>query len=357
MVSGKELFDIFIEEGAVMLAGNSLREVKDLPEGQDLLVRQLLKYQCPEMLPQFKPCRLVRVENVWKANDSDYLQSLLNRLLMREHRDSRILFSVFELVLNNAGANIHSLLDNFDLEPIRSLKEFQEFFNESKDGSQVTLSKVRKYSEMVTVPQGKFIYQEEDDEEDKINLKEFSIMKFPVTNALYGQFDPQHKTRFPKYSWEEEQPVIGVNYYEAIIFSFWMGLRLPTEKEWEKAARGTDGRVYPWGEPMGYEKGFANTCDFMECKTTSVFDLEPGLSPYGCFDMAGNVWEWCVQLNASKHSTQRVVRGGSWMNYLVHAKCFYRNSFDPAERYLAVGLRCVSGSRFTEIESEDMDDD
>jgi formylglycine-generating enzyme required for sulfatase activity len=357
MVSGKELFDIFIEEGAVMLAGNSLREVKDLPEGQDLLVRQLLKYQCPEMLPQFKPCRLVRVENVWKTNDADYLQSLLNRLLMREHRDSRILFSVFELVLTKAGANIHALLDNFDLEPIRNLKEFQGFFNESKDGSQVTLSKVRKYGEMVTIPQGKFVYQEEDDEEDKINLKEFAIMKFPVTNALYQQFDPQHKTRFPKYSWEEDQPVIGVNYYEAVIFSFWMGLRLPTEKEWEKAARGTDGRVYPWGEPMGYEKGFANTCDFMECKTTSVFELEPGLSPYGCFDMAGNVWEWCVQLNASRHSTQRVVRGGSWMNYLVHAKCFYRNSFDPAERYLAVGLRCVSGSRFTEIESEDLDDD
>ena len=116
MVSGKELFNIFIEEGAVMLAGNSLREVRDLPEGQDLLVRQLLKYQCPEMLPQFKPCRLVRVENVWKSNDAEYLQSLLNRLLMREHRDSRILFSVFELVLSNSGENIHTLLDNYDLE-------------------------------------------------------------------------------------------------------------------------------------------------------------------------------------------------------------------------------------------------
>ncbi|GIT65000.1 MAG: hypothetical protein Ct9H300mP23_06270 [Nitrospinota bacterium] len=65
------------------------------------------------------------------------------------------------------------------------------------------------------------------------------------------QFDPQHKTRYPQYSWEEDQPVIGINYYEAIIFSLWLELRLPTEKEWEKAARGTDGRVYPWGEAMG----------------------------------------------------------------------------------------------------------
>ena len=82
--------------------------------------------------------------------------------------------------------------------------------------------------------------------DDKINLEEFSIMKFPVTNALYMQFDPQHKTRYPLYSWEEDQPVIGINYYVAVIFSLWLGLRLPTEKEWEKAARGTDGRIYPW---------------------------------------------------------------------------------------------------------------
>ncbi|MBT5472335.1 MAG: SUMF1/EgtB/PvdO family nonheme iron enzyme, partial [Nitrospina sp.] len=277
MVSGKELFDIFIEEGAVMLAGNSLAEVQDLPEGQSLLVRQLLKYQCHESLPQFKPCRLIRVKDVWKSNDEEYLQSLLKRLLKREHRDSRILFSVFELVLFKNDLDIHELLDNFDWEPIRKLEELQAFLNESRDGNQVSLSKIKKFGEMVTVPKGRFIYQEEDDEEDKINLEEFSIMKFPATNALYAQFDPQHKTRYPRYSWEEDQPVIGINYFESVIFSLWLGLRLPTEKEWEKAARGTDGRVYPWGEAMGYEKGFANTCDFMECKTNSVTELEPGM--------------------------------------------------------------------------------
>mgnify|MGYP001170705682 CR=1 FL=1 len=356
-VPGKELFDIFIEEGAVMLAGNALPEVKELPEGQSLLVRQLLKYQCQESMPQFKPCRLIRVKDVWKTNDEDYLKELLDKLLMRENRDSRILFSVFELVLSKYDLDIHELLDNFDLDPIRRLEELQGFFNEIKDGSKLNLSKLKKYSEMVTVPKGKFIYQEEEDEEDHINMKEFSIMKFPVTNSLYMQFDPHHKTRYPQYSWEDDQPVIGINYYEAIIFSLWLGLRLPTEKEWEKAARGTDGRVYPWGEAMGYEKGFANTCDFMACKTNPVTELEPGMSPYGCFDMSGNVWEWCMQWNVSKHSTQRIVRGGSWMNYLVHAKCFFRNSFDPAERYLAVGLRCVSGSRFTEIEDDDNDED
>jgi formylglycine-generating enzyme required for sulfatase activity len=107
---------------------------------------------------------------------------------------------------------------------------------------------------------------------------------------------------------------------------------------------------------MGYQNGFANTCDFMIGQTTAVLDFEQGISPYGCFDMAGNVWEWCIQPHAAKHTTGRVVRGGSWLNYLVHSKCFYRNTFDPDERCLNVGFRCVAGPRFTEIE-DDMEDD
>jgi hypothetical protein len=352
-VPGKELFDILIAEGAVMLAGNSLAEVGDLPKEQDLLIRQLLKYQCKETFPQFAQCRQVRVEEVINCNETGYLQDLLLRLMKREHRDSRILFSVVELILAKHGKNFHQLLDTFDFEPLKHLEEFKAFFKEVNDRELVNKTIFKKFSERVTIPEGKFIYQEEDDEEDRVLLKEYSIMKFPVTNALYQQFDPQHRNRFPRYSFDSDQPIIGINYYEATIFALWMGLRLPTEQEWEKAARGTDGRIYPWGDPMGYEKGFANTCDFMACKTNPVMDLEPGMSPYGCYDMAGNVWEWCMQKNASKHTTQRIVRGGSWMNYLVHAKCIFRNSFDPAERHLAVGLRCVEGPRFTEIDDED----
>ena len=352
-VSGKELFDILIEEGEVMLAGNSLPEVGDLPKGQGLLVRQLLKYQCRETLPQFSPCRKVSVQEVIQCNETEYLENLLSRLLKREHRDSRILFSVLELILAKHGLDFHQLLDTFDFEPLKKLEELKEFLSEVAELEKEGRATLKKFGEMSTVPEGKFIYQDEVDEEDQVILKEFSIMKFPVTNALYQQFDPQHQNRFPRYSFAGDQPVIGINYYEAVVFALWMGLRLPTEQEWEKAARGTDGKTYPWGEPMGYEKGFANTCDFMECKTSPVLELDQGMSPYGCYDMAGNVWEWCMQKNASKHTTQRIVRGGSWMNYLVHAKCIFRNSFDPAERHLAVGLRCVEGPRFTEIDDED----
>jgi len=355
-VSGKELFDILIEEGEVMLAGNSLPEVGDLPKGQGLLVRQLLKYQCRETLPQFSPCRKVSVQEVIQCNETEYLENLLSRLLKREHRDSRILFSVLELILAKHGLDFHQLLDTFDFEPLKKLEELKEFLSEVAELEKEGRATLKKFGEMSTVPEGKFIYQDEVDEEDQVILKEFSIMKFPVTNALYQQFDPQHQNRFPRYSFAGDQPVIGINYYEAVVFALWMGLRLPTEQEWEKAARGTDGKTYPWGEPMGYEKGFANTCDFMECKTSPVLELDQGMSPYGCYDMAGNVWEWCMQKNVSRHSTQRIVRGGSWMNYLVHAKCVFRNSFDPSERYLAVGLRCVEAPQFTEIERDDIDD-
>jgi serine/threonine-protein kinase len=355
-VSGKELFDILIEEGMVMLAGNSLAEVGDLPKEQDLLVRQLLKYQCRETLPQFSQFRKVRVEDVLKHNDAEYLENLLVRLLKREHRDSRIIFSVLELILSKNGLIFHRLLDTFDFEPLKKLNALKGFLSEVTELDKVGRATLKKFGERVTIPEGQFIYQDEVDEEDQVILKEFSIMKYPATNALYQLFDPQHQNRFPRYSFDEDQPVVGINYYEAIVFALWLGLRLPSEQEWEKAARGTDGKTYPWGEPMGYEKGFANTCDFMACQTNSVLELDQGMSPYGCFDMAGNVWEWCMQKNASMHSTQRIVRGGSWMNYLVHAKCVFRNSFDPSERHLAVGLRCVEAPQFTEVDRDDMDD-
>ncbi|MCF8720310.1 SUMF1/EgtB/PvdO family nonheme iron enzyme [Nitrospina gracilis] len=351
-----ELIDLFIEHGAVFLAGQVLPEIEGVSESRRLLVNQLLKYQCRETYPQFAKNRVVRVEQVMEACGADYLWPMLKRLLQRDRRDSRILFGVLELVCALHGIALGELVDSQEWDRVRALPELESFFAEATDPQTVDRGVVQKWGECVTVPAGSFIYQDERDDEDRIGMHEYAIMKYPVTNSLFRQFDPNFVPRFPAYSQDDDQPAIGINYYEATVFALWLGMRLPTEKEWEKASRGPNGRDYPWGEAHGYQEGYCNTADFVVGHTTPVTQYEEGSSPYGCYDMAGNVWEWCVQFYASKFTTQKIVRGGSWLNYMVQAKCTFRNSFDPADIYPAVGFRCTS-LPFTEIDADDEEDD
>jgi formylglycine-generating enzyme required for sulfatase activity len=354
-ISPDTLIDILLEEGALFLAGHVLAEVEKVSENRRLIVGQLLKYQCPEAQPQFSKNRLVRLAAVLDQNNRDTLQTLTCNLLKREKRDSRILYGVLELLMALHKIDCKEVIDSQNFEAVLALPDLQEFLNEHNDPTIVSTAIINKWTEMVTVSAGKFIYQDEEDEEDQIEMKEFSIMKYLVTNELYRQFDPRFQLRYPKYSWDKDQPVVGVNYYEATVFALWLGLRLPTETEWEKTSRGTDGRDYPWGEAMGYQTGYCNTADFVVGRTNPVTDFEEGISPYGCFDMAGNAWEWCVQLYSSQFTTQKIVRGGSWLNYLVNAKCHFRNSFDPAERHPGVSIRCIT-LPLAEMEKEDEDD-
>ncbi len=347
-----QVYDGLIETGALFLAGNSLPEAGKLAESRRILVGQFLKYQDRERFPQFSRNRLVQPAQVLKALGREKTLGFIRTLLKRENRDSRILYGVLELLCSLHKISLTEVVDSQDFTAVLELPELQAFLEEKNNPETVNPKVLRRWGEMVTVSQGKFIYQDEPDEEDQVFLCEYAVMKYPVTNALWREFEPEAELRYPAFSFDDDQPVIGINYYEATLFALWMGLRLPTEKEWEKAARGTDGRVYPWGEAVGYRSGFANTADFVLGRTSGVEELEEGLSPYGCHDMAGNVWEWCVQLYSSKFSTQKIVRGGAWLNYLVHAKCAFRNSFDPAEHHPAIGLRCVS-QELAETDDED----
>jgi formylglycine-generating enzyme required for sulfatase activity len=211
--------------------------------------------------------------------------------------------------------------------------------------------------EMMHIPAGKFLYSERKEE---LELPEFWIDKTPVTNAEYKRFldaNPEHPVPIAKedwaqpYNWDRpsrsfpsgraDHPVVLVTWHDAVAYANWAGARLPAEEEWEKAARGPDGRRYPWGD---WEKERCNTYEAGVFTTTPIGKYSPaGDSPYGCVDMVGNVWEW----TATKDDVGRVVRGGSFINDRFYARCAFRD-WDLADSGLRFyGFRTVISSPWT----------
>jgi formylglycine-generating enzyme required for sulfatase activity len=218
---------------------------------------------------------------------------------------------------------------------------------------------------MIYVPPGPFVLGGEYGFPVQIaRLEEgFFIGRYPVTNAEYRRFveaggyekreywsdegwqrKQSEKWAEPRYwdnpKWNQpDQPVVGVSWYEAEAYARWAGMRLPTELEWEKAARGIDGRQYPWGD--GFDPSRCNTDESGIGKTTPVGKYSPdGDSPYGVADMAGNVWEWCADWYDEGEDT-KVLRGGSWVNARRYACCAYRIKSHPPDRGVNWGFRCA----------------
>ena len=169
--------------------------------------------------------------------------------------------------------------------------------------------------ELIPIPAGEFLYGKK---KERKHLPVFSMTKYPITVAQYRQFcaaTSRSMPTAPNWGWQENHPIVNVNWDDAADFLTWAGLELPTEEEWEKAARGTDGREYPWGNK--WDK--AKCCNSVWCirisagPTTPVGQYPAGASPYGVMDMAGNVWEWCDSWY--EVNSKRVLRGGSWADY------------------------------------------
>ncbi len=197
--------------------------------------------------------------------------------------------------------------------------------------------------EMIRIPAGEFLY---GDEKRLEYLPEYWISKIPVTNRLYWRFVWATNHRAPKH-WGglsppgdiADHPVVYVSWSDATAYAEWAGINLPTEQEWEKAARGTDGLVYPWGND--WSKNHCNMRATEIKTTTSVGQFSPqGDSLYGCVDMAGNVWEWTDSW-WDDEKARRVVRGGSWDDPHYYARASNRNDHGPAARYDFNGFRLV----------------
>ncbi len=231
----------------------------------------------------------------------------------------------------------------------------------------------------VEVPAGKFKYGEKN---RVVSLPAFRISRYPITNAQYQCFIEDGGYDSPEW-WEglgghpapvrsrwdyPNHPRETVSWYETVAFSRWLDgrlrasgslshgwqVRLPTEHEWEKAASGTNRREYPWGDT--YQSGCANIDETWEiggpyhlAQTSAVGIYPQGVSLFGALDMAGNVWEWCLdkyrQLGDVSQGREdvRVLRGGSWYGRGGPCRCAYRNGGDPGGRDDYYGFRvcCV----------------
>jgi formylglycine-generating enzyme required for sulfatase activity len=220
---------------------------------------------------------------------------------------------------------------------------------------------------MVCVPAGEFLYGEQ---KQKLYLPEFWIDRTPVTNAEFARFvqSTGYQTTaersgtgcantgerwedIPGADWQHpggpgtdiqdqaDHPVVQVTWEDAAAYARWAGKRLPAEQEWEKAARGVDGRLFPWGD----QQPTPDLCNFGRNAggTTPVGKYSPqGDSPYGCVDMAGNVWEWTA---SQDESGGVVLRGGGWSHPAEYTRPALRSIHDPEDRYDTDGFRCVVG--------------
>lgn len=218
------------------------------------------------------------------------------------------------------------------------------------------------HKEMVLIPAGVFTMGSTEHPDEMpphlITLPEYCIDRYEVTNRQYEVFVASTGAPIPT-TWSSDSvpqelkayPVSSISWEEATQYALWAGKRLPTEAEWERAARGDDGRIYPWGNNFS-----ADHCNCLEVGrkgAAAVGSFPQGVSPFGCFDMLGNVLEWTAdeygpypggEEPGGRQSGYRVTRGGAWYYPGKNFRCTTRYPHLQTVRLVSVGFRCAWSS-------------
>jgi sulfatase modifying factor 1 len=220
---------------------------------------------------------------------------------------------------------------------------------------------------MVVVPAGEFMMGSPTGDSDeqpahKVYVETFSMDTYEVTVGQYAAFlqakgiDPPSDWKTMNQSAHQKRPVANVDWADAFAYCKWAGKRLPTEAEWEKAARGTDDRLYPWGNeaPTPLHANFGKSDWNNHGVLAPIGTFEAGKSPYGIYDMAGNVWEWVndwydynyYKTSPSKNPAgpssggTKVIRGGAWNSNPRAMRSANRSLISPTDQGLN-GFRCA----------------
>lgn len=227
---------------------------------------------------------------------------------------------------------------------------------EAPTGSDTT-NNVQVPAGMVFIPGGVYEMGRTDGDEYErpphfVEVKPFYLDRTEVTNEQYkafvlatGYVAPQHWRGNQPPEGENNHPVVNVAWQDASAYAEWAGKRLPTEEEWEFAARGSDGRLYPWGNDWNQE--FANTAESNGAKIVEVGRYPGGASPFGVLDLCGNVWEWTAS-ELRSYQTQtvlvpdlKVIRGGAYDVRNERATTTYRGAVQADKFYPKTGFRCA----------------
>ncbi len=211
-------------------------------------------------------------------------------------------------------------------------------------------------AEVTWIPRGEFAIGDADQIDNprrRMSLDGFWIYRRPVTVAMYRAFCVATRIPMPEpppWGWIDDHPVVNVRWQDAVAYCKWARVSIPTEVQWEKAARGVDARRFPWGGNWDPNRCQCSRSNYADAGSTAAVGTYPaGASPFGVLDVAGNVWEWCHEMidggslrGESASGPRRVLRGGSWeANIPSDFRTSFRQRQFPSYMYYTIGFRCV----------------